>query len=85
MAQVLVELDGATAERLNELATAQGKSASAWWEELVRDRIDRGWPPAFLALAGAFFGHLEPSARETIAAAMNEIVRRQGSRAVPID
>jgi hypothetical protein len=54
MPQVLVELDAATAERLNELAASEGKSASGWLAELVRDRMDRSWPPAFLALAGAF-------------------------------
>lgn len=32
-----------------------------------------------------FFGHLEPAAKEAIAVAMKEIVRRQGSRAMPID
>jgi hypothetical protein len=54
MAQVLFELDAATAERLNELAASEGKSASCWLADLIRDWINRGWPPAFLALAGAF-------------------------------
>ena len=32
-----------------------------------------------------FFGHLDPSIRETIEAAMKEIVRRRGLKAVPVE
>jgi len=45
--------------------------------------------PALAALAdendAAFFGHLDRSTRETIEAAMREIVRREGLRSVPVD
>ncbi|HUC16682.1 MAG TPA: MarR family transcriptional regulator [Acetobacteraceae bacterium] len=45
--------------------------------------------PTLAALAdendAAFFGHLDRPTRETIEAAMREIVRREGLRSVPVD
>jgi DNA-binding MarR family transcriptional regulator len=49
----------------------------------------RALVPTLAALADqndeAFFGHLDPATRETIKAAMKEIVRRRGLKTVPVD
>lgn len=59
------------------------------FQALALTAAGRELVPALAALADLnddeFFGHLEPAAKEAIVAAMKEIVRRQGSRAVPID
>jgi DNA-binding MarR family transcriptional regulator len=49
----------------------------------------RALVPALASLADendeAFFGHMDRATRETIAAAMKEIVQRRGLRTVPVD
>ena len=79
------------AERLlaKGLIRREAGGADRRFQALALTAAGRDLVPALAALAGRnddeFFGHLEPAAKEAIVAAMKEIVRRQGSRAVPID
>jgi len=74
-AKGLVERTGSTDDRrFQTLAlTAQGRALVPELSALA-DRNDE-----------EFFGHLDPESRAVIEAAMKEIVRRHGLRAVPLD
>ncbi len=71
------------------LAVAAGSEADKRAKALQLTPAGRDLVPLLAALADRnddeFFGHLGAAERESIAAAMKEIVRRQGSRIVPID
>jgi DNA-binding MarR family transcriptional regulator len=59
------------------------------FQSLALTRGGRAITPKLAALAdqndAEFFADLDPKARETIAAAMKDIVRRKGLRAAPVD
>lgn len=54
MTHIVLELDAETAERIAELAAAEGKTPVRWLEAVVRAHIDRAWPADFVKLAGAW-------------------------------
>jgi DNA-binding MarR family transcriptional regulator len=59
------------------------------FQALTLTREGRAITPKLAALANEndreFFAHLDTEMRETIAAAMKEIVRRKGLRGAPVD
>ena len=59
------------------------------FQSLALTRQGRAITPKLAALAdrndAEFFAHLNTGTRETIAAAMKEIVRRKGLRGAPVD
>jgi DNA-binding MarR family transcriptional regulator len=71
------------------LITRRANAGDRRFQTLALTRQGRGAAPKLAALADQndeeFFAHLDRSTRETIAAAMKDIVRRQGLRTVPID
>jgi DNA-binding MarR family transcriptional regulator len=71
------------------LITRRANAADRRFQLLALTRKGRATAPKLAALADEndeeFFAHLDPAARQTIAAAMKDIVRRQGLRTVPID
>ena len=71
------------------LAVGAAGEADKRAKALALTAAGRDLVPLLAALADAndeeLFGHLGAQERESIAAAMKEIVRRQGVRAVPID
>jgi DNA-binding MarR family transcriptional regulator len=79
------------ADRLiaKELIIRRANAGDRRFQSLALTRKGRATAPKLAALADEndeeFFAHLDPSARQTIAAAMKDIVRRQGLRTVPID
>ena len=79
------------ADRLiaKELIIRRANAGDRRFQSLALTRKGRATAPKLAALADEndeeFFAHLDPSARRTIAAAMKDIVRRQGLRTVPID
>lgn len=79
------------AERLlaKALVTREAGEGDRRYQTLALAEAGRALVPTLAALADTndeeFFGHLDFSAREAIQEAMKEIVRRQGSRAVPVD
>ena len=54
MTQVTLYLDDETADQMKLAARRAGLSRSRWLAELVRQRTSSEWPPAVLALAGAW-------------------------------
>jgi DNA-binding MarR family transcriptional regulator len=71
------------------LITRSASAGDRRFQTLALTRKGRALAPKLAALADEndeeFFAHLHPAARETIAAAMKDIVRRQGLRTVPVD
>jgi DNA-binding MarR family transcriptional regulator len=71
------------------LIIRRAKAADRRFQSLALTREGRAVAPKLAALADEndeeFFAHLDPAARQAIAAAMKDIVRRQGLRTVPID
>ena len=53
MAQLILELDDETAEKLRLAAEREGLSESQWLVRLLSDRTER-WPQAVRELAGAW-------------------------------
>ncbi len=53
-AQVTLDMDDETKERVRAAARAAGVSMSAWLAELVRERTRTEWPREVVALAGAW-------------------------------
>jgi len=54
MGQVTLYLDPETEAKMKEAAKAAGVSQSRWLAEMVRQRTSTEWPPAVMALAGAW-------------------------------
>lgn len=54
MPQVTLYLDAETEQKLKAAAKAAGTSQSQWVGALIRERTAATWPPAVLALAGAW-------------------------------
>jgi DNA-binding MarR family transcriptional regulator len=79
------------ADRLiaKELIIRRANARDRRFQSLALTRKGRATAPKLAALADEndeeFFAHLDPAARQTIAAAMKDIVRRRGLRTVPID
>ena len=71
------------------LIIRRANAADRRFQSLALTRKGRAVAPKLAALADEndeeFFAHLDPAARQGIAAAMKDIVRRQGLRTVPID
>ncbi len=70
------------------LAVRAENAADRRYQALALTPAGRALVPELTALAdandAAFFGHLKPAERAAIAAAMQDIVRRQGLRGVPV-
>jgi DNA-binding MarR family transcriptional regulator len=79
------------ADRLmaKDLITREVGAGDRRFQMLALTVEGRAMVPALAALADdnddEFFGHLDPSTRETIEMAMKEIVRGQGLRVIPVD
>ena len=54
MAQLTLELDPDTAERLRRAAEREGLTQSQWVAELIRGQFRSSWPQAVRDLAGAW-------------------------------
>ena len=54
MAQVTLELDQETIQRMNTAAEAAGMSVDGWVARMVETRTAHEWPPEVLALAGSW-------------------------------
>lgn len=54
MPQVTLYLDAETEKKLKAAAKAAGTSQSEWIAALIRERTASAWPPAVMALAGAW-------------------------------
>jgi DNA-binding MarR family transcriptional regulator len=71
------------------LITRRANGSDRRYQTLALTRHGRALTPKLAALADVndreFFADLGPETRETIAAAMKEIVRRKGLRGAPID
>ena len=71
------------------LITRRANAGDRRFQTLALTRKGRTEAPKLAALAdendAEFFAHLEPALRETIAAAMKDIVRKQALRTVPVD
>jgi DNA-binding MarR family transcriptional regulator len=71
------------------LIARRANASDRRFQTLALTRQGRAMAPKLAALADEndeeFFAHLNRETRETIAAAMKEIVRRKGLRAAPVD